>query len=113
MLHLERCELALQYSSLGACLDLGLQALHMTLELSLLEILNGRAQHLRQAQAGSIRHRLELSFTIVLLPFGQHEGMNIQRVSNILRLDLRMKRKPYCLNLELVAVTVNLFRTDR
>ena len=113
MLHLERCKLALQHSRLHARLDLGLQALHLALEFPLLEILHRRAQHLRQAQAGSIRRPLELSFTKVLLPLGQHEGMNIQRVRNVLRLDLGMKRKPYCLNLELVAVTVNLLRTDR
>ena len=39
--------------------------------------------------------------------------MNIQRVRNVLRLDLGMKRKPYCLNLELVALAFDLLRTDR
>jgi hypothetical protein len=113
MLHLERRELALQYSRFGARLDLGLQALHLTLELSLFEILNRRAQHLRQAQAGCIRHRLELSITVFLFPAGQHERMNVQSIRHVLRLDLWVKREPYRLNLELVAIPMNLLRTDR
>src|SRR5687768_13608948 len=113
MLHLERRELALQYSRLRARLDLRLQALHVTLELLLFEILNRRAQDSRQAQAGSIRHRLELSITVFLLPAGQHERMNVQSLRNVLRLDLWMKRQPDCLNLELITVPMNLLRTDR
>ncbi len=39
--------------------------------------------------------------------------MNIQSVCNVLRLDIRMTRKLYRLNLELVAVAFDFLRTDR
>jgi hypothetical protein len=39
--------------------------------------------------------------------------MNIQSVGNVLRLDIRMTRELYRLNLELVAVAFDLLRTDR
>src|SRR2546422_9704461 len=93
MLHLERRKLALEPSRLCTSLDLVLQPLDLALELSLLEILNRRTQHFRQAQAGSIRHRLELSITVFLLPTRQHERMNIQSMRNVLRLDRSEERR--------------------
>jgi hypothetical protein len=96
MLHLKRSQLSLEHASFGARLDLRLQPLHLALELSLLEILNSRAQHFRQAQAGGEVSRLELAITIFLLPARQR---------HVLYLNLRVKRELDCLNLELVAVT--------
>jgi hypothetical protein len=105
MLHLKRSQLSLEHASFGARLDLRLQPLHLALELSLLEILNSRAQHFRQAQAGGEVSRLELAITIFLLPARQHEWMDIQSTRHVLYLNLRVKRELDCLNLELVAVT--------
>ena len=46
MFNLQRSELALEHASFGARLDLGLQTPHLALELSLLQILYRRTQHL-------------------------------------------------------------------
>src|SRR5882724_63512 len=112
MLHLERSELALEPACLRTGVNSLLQLLHLALQCPFFWVF-WRTQHLRKAQAGSVRRRLEPSFTEILLPLRKHELMNIQGVCNVLRLDLRMKRKPYRLNLELVAVAFDFLRTDR
>src|SRR5687768_4031347 len=113
MLHLERCELSLESARLRTSLDLLVQLFDLAPELAFLRVVLRRAQHPGKAQAGSIRRRLEPSFAIILLPLRKHERMDIQRMGNVLRLDLRVIRQLYSLNLELVAVAFDLLRTDR
>ena len=72
-----------------------------------------RAEEIAAESFGKIGRALELAFAEVLLPLGEHERVDVQRVCHVLRLDLRVIRQLHRLNLEFQRVAVNLLRPNR
>src|SRR5882762_6117672 len=112
MLHLERRELALKGAYRPARFDLRLQLLHLALERPFLRVGLRHPQDFRQTQASGLGRRLELAFSIVLLPLREHERVDVQRMRHVLRLDLRVIGQLDRLNLELKRVAMNLLRPN-
>src|SRR3990172_12962213 len=112
MLHLERRKLALKGAYRPARFDLRLQLFHLALERPSLRVGLRHPQDFRQAQSSGLGRRLELAFAIVLLPLREHERMDVQRVSHVLRLDLRVIGQLDRLNLELKRIAMNLLRPN-
>src|SRR3972149_5070800 len=112
MLHLERRKLALKGACRPARFDLRLQLFHLALERPSLRVGLRHPQDFRQAHSSGPGRRLELAFAIVLLPLREHERMDVQRVSHVLRLDLRVIGQLDRLNLELKRIAMNLLRPN-
>src|SRR3990172_912840 len=112
MLHLERRKLALKGAYRRARFALRLQLFPRALERPSLRVGLRHPQDFRQAQSSGLGRRLELAFAIVLLPLREHERMDVQRVSHVLRLDLRVIGQLDRLNLELKRIAMNLLRPN-